>query len=215
MGEVIRVLLADDHPALRVGLRVLLDQAPDVEVVGEAGSGEEALAQIETLQPDVAVLDCLLPSLAGAEVAAKVQRQGLPTRVLALSAYEDEKYVRGMLEAGAVGYLLKSEAPERIVAAVRAAARGEGYFSPAVAAQMAAWVRGEGREGAGLTERELEVLRLMARGWDNRRIAQELVISEGTVKNHVTNIYAKLGVRSRAGAVAWAWQQGLVSPEDE
>ncbi|MGQ9718066.1 MAG: response regulator, partial [Anaerolineae bacterium] len=122
MSKAIRVLLADDHPILRLGLRVLLDQAPDVEVVGEAENGEEALTLIEALVPDVAVLDCQLPGLEGTRVALEIQRRGLPVRVLALSAYDDERYVRGMLEAGAAGYLLKDEAPEMIVVAVRAAA---------------------------------------------------------------------------------------------
>ncbi len=131
MSRTIRVLLADDHPTLRLGLRVLLDQAPNVEVMGEAEDGEEALAQIEALQPNVVVLDCQLPRMSGPEVAAEIKQRGLHTKVLALSAYSDDRYVRGMLEAGAVGYLLKSEAPEVIVAAVRAAAREEGYFSTA------------------------------------------------------------------------------------
>ncbi|MBI4758948.1 MAG: response regulator transcription factor, partial [Chloroflexi bacterium] len=111
MTKTIRVLLADDHPALRVGLRVLLEQAPDIVVVGEMGDGREALAQIEALRPEVIVLDCQLPGMEGTAVAAEVRRRGLPTRVLALSAYADERYVRGMIEAGAVGYLMKDEAP--------------------------------------------------------------------------------------------------------
>ena len=122
---IIRVLLADDHPALRVGLRVLLDRAPDIEVVGETGDGTETLDRIETLQPDVVVLDCELPGMSGAEVARQVRQRGLQTRVLALSAYADDRYVQGMLEAGAVGYVLKEEAPETIAEAVRAAQRGQ------------------------------------------------------------------------------------------
>ena len=185
-----------------MGLRVLLNRAPDVEVVGEAEDGEEALALIEALVPDVAVLDCQLPGIEGTQVAQEIRRQGLPVRVLALSSYDDERYVRGMLEAGAVGYLLKDEAPETIVAAVRAAARGEGYFSPPVAAKVAAWARGE-RPG-GLTEREVEVLRLVTEGLSNKEIAQALSVSVLTVGFHLGNILEKLGVASRVEAAVWA-----------
>jgi len=142
-SPTIRVVLVDDHPALRLGLRLLLDQAPDIEVVGEAATGDEALALIEASMPDVAVIDCLLPGMSGVEVAAGLRERDLPVRVLALSAYDSEHYVRGMLKAGVVGYLLKEEAPGVIVAAVRGAARGEGYFSPKIAARVAALARGE------------------------------------------------------------------------
>lgn len=211
MGQTIRVLLADDHPALRVGLRVLLEQTPDVFVVGEAGDGKEALVQIESLAPDIVVLDCALPGMEGTAVAAEIRRRGWPTRVLAFSAYADEKYVRGMIEAGAVGYLLKDEAPGMIVAAVQAAARGEGWFSPAVAAQVAAWARGEkaAPPGAELTERELEVLRLVAAGKSNKEIARALKVADRTVGFHVSNVLRKLGVASRVEAAVLAKERGL------
>jgi DNA-binding NarL/FixJ family response regulator len=208
MTGTIRVLLADDHPALRLGLRVLLQRAPDVELVGEAEDGEKALAQIESRRPDVAVLDCELPEMAGVDVALEIRRRNLPVRVLALSAYDSERYVRGMLEAGAVGYLLKDEAPETIVTAVRAAARGEGYFSPPVAAKMASWVRGE-RPG-GLTEREVEVLRLIVEGLSNKEIAYRLQVAERTVQFHVSNVLHKLGAASRVEAAVWAKDHGVV-----
>jgi len=209
MTRAIRVLLADDHPTLRLGLRVLLDQAPDVEVVGEAEDGEEALASIEALLPDVAVLDCQLPVLEGTKLAQEIRQRGLPVRVLALSSYDDDRYVRGMLEAGAVGYLLKDEAPETIVAAVRAAAQGEGYFSPPVAAKVAAWARRE--RPAGLTEREMEVVRLVAEGMSNKEIAHKLRVKKRTVEFHVGNILRKLGVASRVEAAVWAKEQGIAS----
>ncbi len=141
-------------------------------------------------------------------MAQEIRRRGLPVRVLALSAYDDERYVRGMLEAGAVGYLLKDEAPETIVAAVRAAARGEGYFSPPVAAKVAAWVRGE-RPG-GLTEREVEVLKLVAKGLSNKEIAHKLKVKKRTVEFHVGNILRKLGVASRVEAAVWAKEHRVV-----
>ena len=218
MRKAIRVLLADDHPTLRVGLRVLLDQASDVEVVGEAEDGEEALALIEALAPDVVVLDCQLPGMSGPQVAAEMQRQGLPTKVLALSSYSDDRYVWGMLEAGAVGYLLKSEAPEVIVEAVRAAGRGVAPlrpFSPPVAEKacpewnrrVAAWARGE--LPAGLTRREIEVLRLVAEGLSNKEIAQKLQVTKRTAEFHVSNILKKVGVASRVEAAMWAKEQGM------
>ena len=206
----IRVLLADDHPAVRAGIRGALEKAPDVEgkieVVGEAADGDEALRLIEELRPDVALLDCRLPHLEGAQVAEAIRERELPTRVLALSAYKDDRYVYGMLHPGAAGYLLKEEALETVVG-------GEEWYSQPVMAKVTAWAR---RESAappgvgGLTGREMEVLRLLARGWGNKRIAEELVISEGTVKNHVTSIYARLNVHSRAEAVAWAWEHGMM-----
>ena len=215
-NEPIRVLLADDHPAVRAGVRGALEKAPDIVVVAEAGDGEEALRLIEALRPDVALLDCHLPGLEGAQVAEAIRERGLPVRVLALSAYKDDRYVYGMLQAGAAGYLLKEEAPERIVEAVRAVASGEEWYSQGVMAKVMAWARGEtvAPPGvAGLTERELEVLRLVAKGWDNQRIAEELCIAEQTVKNHVTSIYGKLDVGSRAEAVAWAWQHGVMEKQ--
>lgn len=203
----IRILLADDHPALRVGLRVLLEQG-GVEVVGEAGDGLTALAQIVDLQPDVAVLDCRLLGMAGADVAAEVRRRGLPVRVLALSAYSDEPHVRAMVDAGAAGYLLKDEAPGVIVAAVRAVAQGGGWFSPSVATQVAAWARGESAGPGGLTAREWEVLRLVAAGKANKAVALALGVAERTVEFHVSNILAKLGVASRVEAAVWAKERG-------
>jgi DNA-binding NarL/FixJ family response regulator len=209
MTATIRVLLADDHPTMRIGLRVLLERAPGVEVVGEAQDGKEALALIEELQPDVAVVDCELPEIEGTQVALEIRRRGLSVRVLALSAHDDERYVRGMLEAGAVGYLLKEEAPETIVTAVQATARGEAHFSPPVASKVVAWSRGE-RTG-GLTEREVEVLRLVAGGLSNKEIAQTLTVTVRTAEFHVGNILNKLQVASRVEAAVWAKEQGVVS----
>jgi DNA-binding NarL/FixJ family response regulator len=202
----IGVILVDDHPALRAGLRIILEQAPDIRVLAEAGTGEEAFAQVRSLRPDVAVLDCQLPGMSGMEVAGEIRRLGLSTRVLALSAYTDDQVIQSMIQAGAIGYLLKEEAPAAIVDAVRAAARGEGRWSAAVASKLAAWaVHSPQAELTGdLTEREIDVLRLLAKGWDNRRIGRELAISERTVRFHLRNIYDKIGATTRAEAAVWA-----------
>ncbi|MDP2662731.1 MAG: response regulator transcription factor [Dehalococcoidia bacterium] len=205
----IRVLLADDHPALLVGLKMLLEQTSDIVVVAEASDGREALEKVEALRPQVAVLDCHLPEMEGAAVAAEIRRRGLPTRVLALSAYDDEKNVRGMVLAGAVGYILKDEAPGAIVFAVQAVARGEEWFSRKVATSLAAWARGKQPGTADLTRRELDILRLLASGKTNKEIAHTLVLAERTVEFHVSNVLSKLGVGSRMQAALWAKERGL------
>jgi len=209
MMAPIRVLLADDHPAFRIGLRVLLEQQEDIQVIAETSDRQATLAQIERLRPDVVVLDCEMPSLPGTQVAAELKRRNMPTRVLALSAYADENYVRGMIEAGAVGYLLKDEAPERIVEAVRGARRGEGWFSPRVAAQMAEWINESKSQKPELTQREVEILRLVARGRTNKQIGKTLGISEKAVEKYMGGIFAKLNVSSRAEAAAWAVREGV------
>lgn len=209
-GPAIRVVLADDHPALRLGIRVLLEQAAGIAVVGEAGDGREALEQIVALQPTVAVVDCQMPSLSGPEIAAEVRRRGLSSRLVALSAYRDERLVRGMIGAGAVGYLLKEEAPGTIVAAVRAAAAGQGWFS----ASVAAWIgRSTGKKAIDpndLTERERVVLHLVAMGKTNKEIGRRLGITERTIGFHIGNVLRKLGMGSRVEAALWAKDHGLL-----
>jgi DNA-binding NarL/FixJ family response regulator len=208
LTEKIRVVLVDDHPALRLGLKVLLERAPDVELVGEAEEGREALALVEASRPDVVVLDCELPGMTGIDVAQEIQQRGLPSRVVALSAYDSDRYVRGMLEAGAKGYLLKEEAPETVVKAVRAVAQGEEWYSQQVVSKVMAWAKGE-RPG-GLTEREVEVLRLVVEGLSNKEIAYRLEVAERTVQFHVSNILQKLNAASRVEAAVWAKDHGIV-----
>jgi len=209
MSDTIRVVLADDHPALRLGIRVLLEQAAGLELVGEAQDGIQALELVQALQPDVVILDCRLPGMDGMEVAEQIHQRGLPTRVVALSAYDDKQYVSRMMRAGALGYVLKDEGPGAIVLAVRAAARGEQYHSPRLASKAARPDRA-GRP-AGLTERETEVLQLVSKGLRNKQIARSLGVKVRTVEFHVSSILSKLGVASRVEAALWAKDHNLAS----
>lgn len=215
----VRVLLADDHPVVRAGIRNELARQADIEVIAEAVNGDEALRLAESLRPDVLVLDLAMSGLKPAQVIRQLRAQPAPPRILVLTAHGDRELVQGMLQAGATGYLLKDEDPAAIVDGVRAVAQGRPWLSPAVAQSLSGQpASGEKAlmaeaQGLPLSMRELEVLRLLARGYSNEQIANALMISEGTVKNHVTNIYDKLKVHTRAEAVAWAWEQGLVDKE--
>jgi DNA-binding NarL/FixJ family response regulator len=216
---LIRVVLADDHLVVRAGLRMLLEKAADIRVVAEAGDGPEALRLTAELAPDVLLLDMELAGLSGVEVAQHIKQAGLPVQVLALSAYDDEQYIFGLLSSGAAGYLTKDEAPAVIIEAIRGVANNEvGWLSRRIAAKVlnhhSEQADGQPEQPTVLSAREQQVLQLLAQGYSNPQIAAELVISDGTVKNHVTNIYRKLGVRTRAEAVAWAWQQGFVNDSD-
>jgi DNA-binding NarL/FixJ family response regulator len=213
--EPIRVLLTDDHPIVRRGIRNLLEKAPDIVVVGEASNGEQALCMVEELAPDVMLLDMEMPGINGLEVARRLQAKKSPVRVLALSAYDDEQYILGLLKRDVVGYLTKEEALDTIVEAVRGVARGEeGWLSRRITAKVLRQ-RGEARnkepeqdQAIPLTEREKAVLYALAQGWDNQRIAHELYVSERTVKFHTSNIYQKLQVTSRTGAILYAISRG-------
>jgi len=209
----IRVVLADDHPIVRTGIRNLLEKAPDIEVVGEAHNGDEALRFVKELTPDVLLLDMEMPALKGVDVARQLKGAGLPTRILALSAYDDKQYILGLLAAGAAGYLTKEEVPETIIEAVRGVARGEqGWVSRRVAAQMATWTRGEETHGtmAALTNREMEVLQWVVAGKTNQEIGLALGISEKTVEKHLDAVFKKLGVASRVEAAVLAVKEGLI-----
>jgi DNA-binding NarL/FixJ family response regulator len=204
MSEI-RVLLADDHPIIRSGIRMLLEQAPDIVVVGETDRGDDVVGLVGRLHPDVLLLDMEMPGKSGVDVARELQSSGAAVRILVLSAYDDDQYISSLLTNGAAGYLTKEEALGTIVEAVRGVARGEeGWFSRRAAAQIAAMARKESSGGMGLTERETEVLEMLSKGWTNTRIAHEMTVSERTVRFHLTNIYDKLGVSSRAEAIAWA-----------
>ena len=204
--DVIRILLADDHPVVREGIRNRLTREEDFVVAGEAANGEEAVRQARRLSPRVEFLDVAMPGPGAVPVMEAMRQLDPAIKVLALSAFDDDEYVFGMLEAGAAGYALKDERLSTLVDAVRTVARGETWLSPRVAAKVThrAMGRESGAAGIMLTEREHEVLHLMAQGKENSEIADELVITERTVKFHVGNIYAKLDVTSRTAAVVEA-----------
>jgi DNA-binding NarL/FixJ family response regulator len=206
----IRVVLADDHPVVRTGIRNLLSKSPDIEVVGEASNGSEALQMCDDLKPDVLLLDMEMPGLKGVEVAQRLKGASTNIRILALSAYDDKQYILELLESGAAGYLTKEEAPETIIDAIRGVSQGEqGWVSRRVAAQMSVWMREDEPEGNRLTHRELEVLKLVVDGKTNQGIGLNLGISEKTVEKYLEAVFAKLGVTSRVEAAVYAVREGL------
>lgn len=211
--SIIRVLLADDHPPLRAGIRARLEQEEDIQVAGETGSGLEALELVDTLKPHLLVLDMQLPDLSGIEVARRLHAAESAVRILILSAYHTQTYISALRSCGVSGYLTKQEPLETIVQAVRGVARGEtGWVSREVAAVLMDRVSGEPVSGTSelLSRRQREVLRLIAEGCSNVQIGERLFISESTVKKHVSSVFQKLGLASRAEAAAWAWEHGLL-----
>ena len=209
--SAVRVLIVDDHPVVRDGLRGMLSGEPDLEVVGEAADGAEALAAVRAVRPDVVLMDLHMPRLGGADAIRALAAEGSPARVLVLTTYDSDADVVPALEAGATGYLLKDAPREDLVRAIQAAARGESVLAPSVAARLVRQHRTPAEEA--LSERELEVLRLVAGGETNRGAAARLFISEATVKTHLLHIYAKLDVNDRAAAVAAAYERGLLVPQ--
>jgi DNA-binding NarL/FixJ family response regulator len=205
----IAVLIVDDHPIVRDGLRGMFESEPGFEVVGEAGTGTEAVTLAEALRPDVVLMDLRMPEMDGVRAIGALRERGVPSRVLVLTTYDTDRDVLPAVEAGATGYLLKDAPRAELIRAVQAAARGEAVLSPSVATRLLGQVRSPAREP--LSQRELEVLGLIARGFSNRDAATKLFISEATVKTHLLHVYAKLGVKDRAAAVATAFERGLLT----
>ena len=209
----ITVLLVDDHPVIRSGIRTLLEKETDINVVGEAENGHQAIQMAADLSPNVIVLDMEIPGMNGIEVAKQLRKDGMPGRVLALSGHSDIYYIEQLLAAGASGYLVKEEAPMNILEAIRGVARGEqGWLSRQVSVQIASSMSSSKEDrNQELTAREMEVLRGVTSGKTNKGIAEDLQISEKTVEKHMDSILAKLGVASRVEAAVYAVRRGWVS----
>ena len=206
----IRLLIVDDHPVVRDGIRGMLAGDPDLDVVGEASDGTEAIALVDTLKPDVILMDLRMPRLGGAAAIKELAERGAAAKVLVLTTYDTDRDVVPALAAGATGYLLKDTPRDELVRAIHAAARGESVLAPSVATRLVTQLRSP--EQDALSERELEVLRLIAQGETNAGAAARLFISEATVKTHLLHVYAKLSVNDRAAAVAKAYERGLLVP---
>ena len=210
MSGIIRLLIADDHPVVRDGLRGIFEASGEFEVAGEAANGREAVDRAAALRPDVVLMDLRMPELDGVSAIRALAERGVDARVLVLTTYDTDTDVVPAIEAGATGYLLKDSPPEELLRGVRAAARGEAVLSPSVATRLLGQVRQPARDREPLSQRELDILGLIAQGCSNREAAARLYISEATVKTHVLHIYAKLGVNDRAAAVAVGFERGLL-----
>jgi DNA-binding NarL/FixJ family response regulator len=216
--SAVRILLVDDQALVRGGFRMILEGEPDLEVVGEAEDGQQAVALATRRRPDIVLMDLRMPRVDGLEATRRLQALPEPPHVLVVTTFGDDDHLLEALRAGAGGFLVKNAAPEELVEAVRTVARGDGLLTPAMARRvMQELARGpappDDRDVLGeLTEREAEVLRLVARGLTNREIAEQLVIAPATAKSHVASILAKFGLRDRVQAVVLAYEAGLVRP---
>ena len=216
----IRILIADDHTVLREGMRFLLEQEKDFKVVGEASDGEEAVRLGSKLKPDVVIMDIVMPKLSGIEATRLIKQASPSSAVLILTAYSDIRYILGLLEAGACGYLLKSARGSEVVGAIRAVRSGESVLDPVVTRKLLQRVvgptgrAGENQTSGQLTARETEILRLAARGMSNKDIANALFLSVRTVKAHLTNIFNKMGVGCRTDAIVKGLKEGYINLHD-
>ena len=206
----IRLLIVDDHPIMRDGLRGVFGGDEDFEVVGEAGDGAEAVQKAQALRPDVILMDLRMPGVGGVEAITRLRDQQNPARILILTTYDTDRDVLPAIKAGATGYLLKDAPRDELIRAVRAAHRGQSVLAPTVASTLVGLAGNRGPEN-NLSPREVEVLKLVAEGDTNQVAARKLLVSETTIKTHLLHIYTKLGVRDRASAVAAAYKRGLIS----
>jgi NarL family two-component system response regulator LiaR len=218
MSQTISVLITDDHALVRHGIRDFLELQADLSVVGEADSGETAVRLARELVPDVVLIDLVMPGMGGVEATRQVKQVSPHSQIIVLTSYHEDEYIFPALRAGALSYILKDIGPEELAETVRRAAHGESVLHPQVAARVVQEVRGARSDTPNLftdlSDRELEVLRLIADGLANAEIARRLVISEKTVKGHVSNILSKLHILDRTQAAVFAWQQGLVTRHD-
>ncbi|MFE3902513.1 response regulator [Streptomyces sp. NPDC059153] len=209
-ARVITLVVVDDHPVVRDGLRGMFDSAPGFQVLGEASNGVEGVELVARLDPDVVLMDLRMPGGGGVAAIAELARRGARSKVLVLTTYDTDSDTLPAIEAGATGYLLKDAPRDELFNAVRAAADGRTVLSPAVASRLISRVRTPAAQNESLSGREREVLELVAKGTSNREIAAELFISEATVKTHLTHIFAKLGAKDRAAAVAVGYDRGIL-----
>jgi DNA-binding NarL/FixJ family response regulator len=207
MGPI-RLLIADDHPVVRDGLRAMLATQPDMELVGEAATGTEAVTQARAMRPDVVLMDLQMPGLDGPGAIATLREQAPEVRVLVLTTYGTDADITRAVDAGATGYLLKDAPREQLFGAIRAAARGESVLSPSVATRVLGRMRAPAEEA--LSPRELEILQAVARGLSNKDIGRQLYVSEATVKTHLLRVFSKLGVDDRTAAVTVALDRGII-----
>jgi two-component system, NarL family, response regulator LiaR len=214
MAEAISVLLVDDHSMVREGVRAFLVTQPDILVVGEAGSGEEAIKLAEQHVPDVVLMDLIMPNMDGIEATRRVKQVSPRSRVVVLTSYHEDEHIFPALKAGALSYILKDLSAEELASAVRKAAAGEAVLHPRVAARVIKELQGRREDSLNpfteLSERELEVLKLIADGMSNAEMAAKLVLSEKTIKGHVSNILSKLHLVDRTQAAVYAWREGIV-----
>jgi NarL family two-component system response regulator LiaR len=215
MPDNISLLITDDHALVRQGIRTFLELQPDLTVLGEADSGEAAVRMAAELVPDVVLMDLVMPGIGGVEATRQVKQVSPHTQIIVLTSYHEDEYIFPALRAGALSYVLKDVGPDELADTVRKAARGESVLHPRVASRVVQELRGAKRDTPNLftdlSDRELEVLRLIADGLSNAEIADKLVISEKTVKGHVSNILGKLHMMDRTQAAVFAWRQGLVA----
>jgi two-component system, NarL family, response regulator LiaR len=214
MTDKISIVITDDHALVRQGIRAFLELQPDLTVIGEADSGEAAVRKAAELIPDIMLMDLVMPGIGGVEATRQVKQASPHTQVIVLTSYHEDEYIFPALRAGALSYVLKDVGPDELAETIRKAARDESVLHPRVAARVVQEIRGAKRDTPNLfielSERELEVLRLIADGLTNAAIAEKLVISEKTVKGHVSNILSKLHIFDRTQAAVFAWQQGLM-----
>jgi DNA-binding NarL/FixJ family response regulator len=208
MTEPIRVLIADDHPVVRAGLQGMLLGQPDIQVVGEAVTGAEAIALTEQLRPNVVLMDLRMPELDGVSATVRIRERQPQTHVLVLTTYDGDADILRAIEAGATGYLLKDTPRDDLFRAIRAAAKGESFLTPTVATRLIGRVRAPVEDS--LSDREVEVLTLVAQGASNKEVAKQLWISEATVKTHLIHIFGKLGVSDRTAAVTVGLERGIL-----
>jgi NarL family two-component system response regulator LiaR len=218
MGQsTIRVLIADDHAIVRKGIRALLAEMPGIEVVGEAGDGREAVSRARALNPDVVLMDLVMPGMDGIEAIREITAMGGAARILVLTSFAGDDKVFPAVKAGALGYLLKDSEPSDLVLAIQQVYRGEPSLPPSIARKILLEMQHPAKQPPTpdpLTDRELEVLRLVAKGFTNPQIAEQLIVTEATVRSHVSNILGKLHLANRVQAALYALQEGIISLED-